>query len=141
MDSQAIAKWAEQKATPVDSPAYKRLTAAQLNYMRELAKKGETQTAIAERLGIAQSTVSYWLNAFSDTTELATEYLRGHALDMAKNVVDNGQARDHIQALKGVGALERDDKTMQIAVGISLPGLTFASNNQSDSTVIHKLSD
>jgi hypothetical protein len=45
---------------------------------------------------------------------------------MAENVVKRGQARDHIQALKGIGVLEQDQTQLNIAVGVSLPGLSLS---------------
>ena len=124
---EAIARWAEKKATPAPTPAYKRLTQEQIIALRDLHKLGKTQVQIAETLGCDQKTVSRWLAAFTDTTDTATAYLRGNALRMAKNVVQKGQARDHIAALKGIGVLEQDQSGTQIAIGISLPGMpTFA---------------
>jgi hypothetical protein len=50
---------------------------------------------------------------------------------MAKNVVKNGQARDHIQALKGVGVLAEDaGHGLTIQIGIKDSDVTFASGHQ-----------
>ena len=141
MDSQAIAKWAEDKAGTTSKPDYSRLTATEIKLLFELRKEGMTQAAIAQRLGCSQRTVSEWLTETEDTTDVAKLYLRGKALHMAKNVVDNGQARDHIQVLKGLSVLAEDGRDLKIAIGINLPGLTFASPAQEDSVVIHSVSD
>lgn len=104
-----------------------RLTQIEIGLLLQLAKDGLTQAQIAQRLGITQQAVSKWLNATTDTTETARLYLRGSALRMARNVVQKGQARDHIQALKGIGVLEQDRSDINIAVGVSLPGLPTVS--------------
>jgi transcriptional regulator with XRE-family HTH domain len=125
-----IVKWAEDKAGTTSKPDYSRLTQAEIKLIFELRKDGLTQTEIAQRLGCSQRTVSEWLADLDDTTEVANLYLRGKALHMAKNVVQNGQARDHIRALEGVGALERADRDIKIAIGVSLPGLGSQSETQ-----------
>lgn len=112
------------QAPPANSPKYHRITPAQRKVMRELRQLNTSQTAIAEVLGVSQGTVSKWLAETEDTTTDATEYLRAKALRMAENVVKRGQARDHIQALKGIGVLEQDQTQLNIAVGVSLPGLS-----------------
>ena len=127
MDSQAIAKWAEKQTRPAHTPTYKRLTQEQLVALLDLRKLGKTQTEIAETLGCDQASVSRALRQFTDSTESASAYLRGSALRMAKNVVRKGQARDHIQALKGIGVLERDQADIKIAIGVSLPGMPSVS--------------
>jgi hypothetical protein len=60
---------------------------------------------------------------------------------MAKNVVRKGQARDHIQALKGIGVLEQDRSDINIAVGVSLPGLSAVSSPVSPVITVSPLSD
>jgi orotate phosphoribosyltransferase-like protein len=118
---------AEPPTPATSKPDYTRLSATEIKLLFELRKEGMTQTAIAQRLGCSQRTVSEWLTDCEDTTDVANLYLRGKALSMAKNVVENGQARDHIQALKGVGVLERDGADIKIAIGLSLPGLPIES--------------
>jgi transcriptional regulator len=118
-----------------------RLTQAEVGLLLQLHKDGLTQQQIAQRFGITQQAVSKWLDATTDTTETAKLYLRGSALRMAKNVVQNGQARDHIQALKGLNVLAEDGRDVKIAIGISLPGLTFAPQTSADSVVIHSVTD
>ena len=135
---QAIAAWAEKQTRPAHTPAYKRLTHDQLVALLDLRKLGKTQVEIAETLGCDQATVSRAIRQFTDTTEQATAYLRGKALHMAKNVVKTGQARDHIQALKGLNVLAEDGRDLKIAIGISLPGMGFASPASADSAVIHR---
>ena len=127
MDSQAIATWAEQQTAPAHTPKYDRLTRSDLEALLALKKAGKTQVEIAQALGCSQGTVSKWLSQLTDSTDLAKEYLRGSALRMAKNVVRNGRARDHIQALKGLKVLEDDGRDIKIAIGVSLPGLSIQS--------------
>jgi hypothetical protein len=38
-----------------------------------------------------------------------------------------GQARDHIQALKGIGVLEQDKSELNIGIQVSLPGMPIES--------------
>jgi hypothetical protein len=146
VDSQAIAKWAEQQPSEQQPSELHKgkgstLRAEQIATLLQLHKLHKTQTEIAQAIGCDQGTVSRWLSKLTDTTELAGTYLRGQALRMAKNVVKSGQARDHIQALKGLRVLAEDSSSTQIAIGINLPGLTFASPAQGDSVVIHSVSD
>jgi hypothetical protein len=116
---------AEQTA-PAHTPRYKRLTSDDLAILHTMLKAGKTQVEVAETLGCDQSVVSRWAKTLIDTTDVASTYLRGSALRMAKNVVNKGQARDHIQALKGIGVLEQDQTQLNIAVGVSLPGLSLS---------------
>ncbi len=112
---------------PAHTPKYSRLTRSDLGVLLKLKRDGLTQAEIAQRLGCSQPTVSKWLDQFEDTTEHAKVFLRGSALRMAENVVKKGKARDHIQALKGIGVLEPDARDINIAVGVSLPGLSLVS--------------
>ncbi len=139
--TEAIVKWADKQTTPAHTPKYKRLTDDQRIAILQLDKTGKSQVEIAQVIGCDQGTVSRWLSQCQDSTAQASTYLRGSALRMARNVVSRGQARDHIQALKGIGVLEADDRSIQIQVGVALPGMTFASNPSTVSTVIHKVSD
>jgi transcriptional regulator with XRE-family HTH domain len=99
-------------------------------------KAGKTQTEIAHALGRSQGTVSKWLTTLNDTRDLAKEYLHAKAFRMAENVVKKGQARDHIQALKGIGVLEPDARDINIAVGVSLPGLSLVSVTETAPTYL-----
>ncbi len=83
--------------------------------------------------------MSRWLSRLTDTTELASTYLRGSALRMARNVVQKGQARDHIQALKGVGVLEADRTEVNLAIGVSLPGLSNLSHGETVNVTVSPL--
>ena len=138
--AEQIAEWAG-KQKPADSPAYSRVTADELNTMRLLNKQGKTQVEIAQILGRGQSTVSYWLNALTDTMPAATEYLRGSALRMAQNIVENGLARDHVQTLKGIGVLADDSQSqgLVIQIGIRDSDVTFACSTQAVTQDLHKL--
>lgn len=105
----------------------KRLTDSDKAFVLRYHAENLTQVEIAQRIGCDQATVSRWLAECHDSTDAAGAYLRGSALRMAKNVVTKGQARDHIQALKGIGVLEQDHTQLNIAVGVSLPGLSSVS--------------
>ena len=131
MDSQAIAQWAtNQDRQKLHKGRGSTLGSEQVAAVLQLHKLGKTQTEIAQTVGCDQGTVSRWLSRLTDTTELAGSYLRGSALRMAKNVVKNGQARDHIQALKGIGVLADDSASqgLTIQIGIKDSEVTFASN-------------
>jgi transcriptional regulator len=142
VDSQAIAKWAEQQdASKSPRKPVHRLTAEEIGIMLRLRQDGLTQTEIAQRLDCDQKAVSKWLSKLADTTDAAKSYLRGSALRMAKNVVRNGQARDHIQALKGLRVLEADDSNIKIAIGVSLPGLTKESGSATQTITVSPVPD
>jgi len=140
VDSQAIAAWAEKQDAKSHRKPTRHLTAEEVGLLLKLRQDGLTQAEIAQRLDRDQAAISRWLQKLTDTTDVAKSYLRGSALRMAKNVVQNGQARDHIQALKGLKVLEDDNRDLKIAIGISLPGLTFAPQVSADSAVIHSVS-
>ena len=133
MDSQAIAKWAEDKAKPAHIPKYRRLTDDQRIAILQLAKAGKAQVEIAQAIGCDQGTVSRWLSACQDTTAQASTYLRGSALRMARNIVRKGRASDHIKALEGISVLSPTQGagiTVQIGIKadtVKLIAPTFAS--------------
>jgi len=145
----------QKSDTPVHTPRYKRLTDDQRVAILKLAKLGKLQTEIAQAVGCDQGSVSRWLSQCADTTEHASTYLRGSALRMAQNIVNRGLARDHIQALNGLGVLNQPvTGGVQVTInGLSLSGLgrgetveaeevqTFASEDQALSTGKHLLSD
>ena len=113
---------------PADTPSYKRLTDSERALIVKLHDDGLTQVDIAQRLNRSQSTISDVLAAFVDTTQIAKRYLAASALRMAENVVERGLPRDHNQALAGIGVLKDESGTkVQIAVGVSLPGLPTQS--------------
>lgn len=119
MDSQAIAEWAEKKVAPGHKPKIKRLTALDVGWMLKAHKDGMSQVDIAERLGVTQGAISRWLEKTTDTTDVAKSYLRGSALRMAQNIVKNGQAKDHVAALKGLSVL---DEASQAGLTIQIGG-------------------
>lgn len=124
---EAIAKWAEKQAKPTDTAGYHRISAAELNYMRQLRKQNKTQAEIAEQLGRAQSTVSYWLGALEDTTELTTEYLAAKSFDILRNVIENGDTKDHVALLKSSALKEQSYQHITLTIdGIKLPGMGHA---------------
>jgi orotate phosphoribosyltransferase-like protein len=118
-----IAQWAEQKTAPADTPSYSRLTDADRVTILKLHDEGLTQVEIAQRLNRSQSTISDTLSTFADTTLTAKRYLAAKALRMAENIVEQGQPRDHVAALKGLRVLAEDNSQVKIAIGISLPGI------------------
>ena len=139
---EAIAKWAEDKAGRLHKGKGSALTKDQVAAILKLRDLKQTQTEIAQAVGCDQATVSRWLSLLTDSTDVAAAYLRGSALRMAKNVVKNGQARDHIQALKGVGVLA-DDSGLQgvtIQIGIKDSDVTFAPKVSTVSADTHRLS-
>jgi DNA-binding CsgD family transcriptional regulator len=139
--AEGIVAWADKQTPPANTPKYDRITRADLEILRTMRKAGKSQTEIAQALGCTQGTVSKWLAALTDTTDIAREYMAGKALSMAKNVVRNGQARDHIQALKGLRVLEPDNSNVNIAIGVSLPGLTKESVSGTPAVTVSPLPD
>jgi hypothetical protein len=126
--SQALA--VAEHVEPPNTPSYDRLKTEDLVRMLQLHKAGLTQTAIAQELGCTQPNVSQWLAKFKDSTNEASLYLKGQALHMAKNIVQNGLARDHVAALKGIKVLEESDlgKGINITVnGLAMVGLPSLS--------------
>lgn len=83
---------------------------------------GKTQTEIAQVVGCNQATVSDWLRDTEDTTDLSRTYLAGQSLRMAKNIVRKGMARDHIQALNGLGVL---NQPLTGGVTVNINGLSI----------------
>jgi len=77
--------------------------------------EGLPQTEIAKRLGCTQPVISAWLSDLTDSTDLSKLYLRGQSLKMARNIVKNGRAADHVAALKGLSVLA-DDHASSITV-------------------------
>ena len=124
------------KARTADKPAYQRMTVAETQLMLKLRDDGLTQVQIAQRLGRAQSTISDALSEWEDSTDLARRYFDAQALRMAKNVVENGQPRDHNVALAGRNVLKQESSEIKIAVGVSLPGMSFVSSHGTDSMTL-----
>lgn len=131
MDSQAqdIVTWAEKQTKPACKPAYKRLTDNDRILARQLRDKGKTQAEIAQVLGCTQQAVSDWLRKLDDTKHDASLYLAGQSLRMARNIVQNGLARDHIQALNGLGVLNQQDSGK---VSITINGLVLHGTGRQD---------
>ena len=119
--AEAIAEWADTQTLPADKPKYRRLTDVDRAFILRLHDKGRTQVEIAQQVGCAQSTVSEVLDAFGDTTPEAKRYLRGQALRMARNIVEEGQAKDHVAALKGLSVLA-DDVSQGLTIQIGGDG-------------------
>jgi predicted transcriptional regulator len=129
MGEQLATQEAVSRKPPADTPKYRRITPDQRRVMRELHKLNTPQTAIAQVLGVSQSTVSKWLSELEDTTTEATEYLRNKALPMAEKIVKRGRPSDLIKALQGVGVLEAEKTsglTIQIGIKDSDVNLTLS---------------
>jgi hypothetical protein len=128
---------------PACEKAYRRLTNEDRVLALQLRERGRTQAQIAQELGCTQQAVSLWLKSATDTTELASLYLKGQALRVARNVVEKGRTRDHVAVLQGLRVLDGNDGArIQFAVGIQLPGMpTFASQPSAVSVDIHSLTD
>jgi len=101
--------------TEVNRKPPKRLTQADVGLLLKYHGEGLPQTEIAKRLGCTQPVVSNWLADLTDSTDLSKLYLRGQSLKMAKNIVKNGRAADHVAALKGLSVLA-DDHASSITV-------------------------
>jgi hypothetical protein len=110
--AEAIATWAADKAKPAESPSYTRLTDADRLLILHLHDKGETQTAIAQRLGRSVSTINDVIQTYAPTVDIAKRKLRASALKMAENIIENGLPRDHVAALKGINVLEETDSSV-----------------------------
>jgi ParB-like chromosome segregation protein Spo0J len=107
----------------------KRLTQADVGLLLKYHAEGLPQTEIAKRLGCTQPIVSRWLADLTDSTETAKAYLRGQGLTMARNIVKNGRAADHVAALKGLSVLHDEQQssvtvivggTGQVNIGVGL---------------------
>jgi hypothetical protein len=94
------------------------LTQSELGLMLRLHQDGLTQAAIAARLDCDQAAVCRWLNELTDTTDLSKSFLRGQSLRMARNIVKNGRAADHVAALKGLSVLhDEQQSSVTVIVG------------------------
>ena len=106
---QAVAKYRK----PV-----KRLTQADVGLLLKYHAEGLPQTEIAKRLNCTQPVVSRWLDDLTDSTDLSKVFLRGQSLKMARNIVKNGRAADHVAALKGLSVLhDEHQSSVTVIVG------------------------
>ena len=105
------------------------LSPADLALMLKMRQDGLTQSSIATRFGVDQSYISKVLSEFEDTTDLSKSFLRGQSLKMARNIVKNGRAADHVAALKGLSVLHDEHHssvtvivggTGQVNIGVGL---------------------
>lgn len=116
MDSQAIAKWAEQQTQSDSKPAKRKpgqrgpeLTGAEVGDILRWHAEGLTQVQIATRFDPpkSQSCISDTLAKYgTDRLADSKAILRGGAADMALNIIKHGKPKDQVQALKGLGVLE-----------------------------------
>jgi hypothetical protein len=115
---QDLVDWAAVKAVPAESVKYKRLTDADRISVLTLHEQGLTQTEIAKRLSRSVSTINDVIQTYAPTVDLAKRKLRAAAERMAENIIDNGEPRDHIQALKGLGVLhEQATQGLTVLIG------------------------
>lgn len=131
---EAVVTWAEKQVASTHTPAYRRLTNTDRILILQYREQGMTQPAIAERLGVDQSTVCRWLQACQDSTKEATAFLRGSALKMARKVVASDDGKVLIQALKGVNVLQ-DQQQQGVTVLVGSGGVVNFGQVLSPSSV------
>jgi hypothetical protein len=75
----------------------------------DLHKRQYKNDAIAKLIGCCEDTVKKCIKRYTvNTTTLAKRTLEANAHKMAKNVILNGRAADHVQVLKGMKTPEGD---------------------------------
>jgi hypothetical protein len=136
-----IVTWAENKVATAETPSYTRLTRADHRTIMHLHDEGLTLTAIAQRLNRSVSTIHEVVQIYEPTDDLAKRKLRGSALQMAENIVENGQPRDHVAALKGIGVLEPDRADIKWDINLSLPWLPKESAPVTDAVSVSPVPD
>lgn len=124
--AQDIVTWAEQR-TPAESPSYTRLTDADRLTILTLHDKNVSQSEIARRLSRSVSTINEVIQTYLPTIDMAKRKLQASALRMAENVVENGQARDHVKTLEGLGVLQATDGA---SLTVIINGLTLAGTGR-----------
>lgn len=99
----------------------KDLTGSQVADILRWHVQGLTQKQIGAKLEPvrSQSAISDVIARLGiDNTVQAKAILRGGAADMALNIVKKGQAKDHVNALKGLGVLEEQQHSgLTVIVG------------------------
>lgn len=87
LDNVSIATSIETLERPAKDTAKhgRRLTLEQVALISRLHAAGQTQVAIAKVIGCDQTAVSYTLEKFTDTTELAGKALKANALKAVEN--------------------------------------------------------
>ena len=93
----------------------------------KLDRDGLTQQEIAAAVGVHQSTVSRYLNAYIPTTTRARMRLRGSAEALAQKLIDAGDPRVAHKTLVSLGVLEPAEAAgVQVSIGaaaeLPLPG-------------------
>jgi hypothetical protein len=115
------------------------LSPADLALMLKMSQEGQTQATIGRRFGVDQSYISKVLAEFHDTTDLSKSFLRGSALKMARNIVKNGRAADHVAALKGLSVLADEQHSSvtvivggsgQVNIGVALSPISELSQGE-----------
>lgn len=126
---EAIAKWAEQQPANLHKGKGSALTHDQLQALVKLHKLERTQTEIAQAIGCDQSTVSRYLKDLTDTGDYAGAYLRSQQGALAEKFVEKAKGSDILDLLDRFGSIPAAKSTppMQIAIGISLPGMPTVS--------------
>lgn len=121
-EADRIVAWAETKGRRAESPSYKRLTDAERLLILQLHDKGWSQLKISQHLSRSVSTVHDVIQAYAPTVDMAKRKLRAGAAKMAENIVERGDPRDHIQALKGLGVLQ-DEQSQGFTVLVGSGGV------------------
>lgn len=85
-----------------------------------LRGRGETVDSIAEKLGIARSTVGDICKRWADSRPLAKEFLQSRSYKIARRLVRSGTPQTDVKVLQGLGVLQ-PDTTAQIAVVLGSP--------------------
>ena len=93
---------------PNTTSTVKRLTRAQIASAIALRETGKSTRDIAQVIGCHHATVARILALYVDMRPPARKYLESNALRMARNVVRNGKAADHVKTLTGIGVLEQE---------------------------------
>jgi hypothetical protein len=104
---------------PAESPSYRRMTDSERLTILQLHEKGMTQSAIAQQLGRAVSSVHEVIQTYTPTKTLAKRKLAAAALRMAENVIENGGPKEHVRALEGLDVLHPKQQNTNISVQIN----------------------
>jgi transcriptional regulator with XRE-family HTH domain len=143
VDSQAIAKWAEQQPSKLHKGKGSALTQEQLTALVALRDLGKTQAEIAQELNCDQATVSRWLSALQPSGDLAGAYLRGKQYPLARKFVKTARAADILNLLDRYGSIPaaKSQPPISIAIGLSLPGLSTESAGATSTITVSPVPD
>jgi predicted transcriptional regulator len=91
-----------------------------------LDKQGQTQTAIAQQLGISQATVSRVLDKYIDTRELAKLRLHNSAATLAERVINEADVEQSLEVLDRIDVVVKRQgegrNTGGVQVVVMMPG-------------------